>query len=57
MPAGEENDPKGVPFLIAPIRSEDPVKPDKPEPKLPTKEEQAKAELKADSDQLVSGES
>jgi hypothetical protein len=55
MPADEqENDPKGVPFAIT-VRSEDPVK--KEEKPKQTQEEavlSAKAELKADKDELVS---
>lgn len=56
MPAGEENDPRGVPFLVAPIKADDPKE------KKPTDSKQreddnvikAKAELKQESDELVS---
>lgn len=55
MPAGEENDPNGVPFLVAPVQSEDPAKKeDKASAtKGEDKEAQAKAELKAETDELV----
>ena len=56
MPAGEENDPKGVPFLVAPVQADDPKRKDadKPKSKEDANVEKAKAELKAETDELVS---
>lgn len=52
----EENDPKGIASLVAPIPSKDPKRADEDKPK--SKEEdnvsKAKAELKAETDELVS---
>lgn len=58
MPAEEQRDDQGVPFLVAPVRSEDPKRSDEDQPK--SSENGVKSDLNksenaaADSDELVS---
>jgi hypothetical protein len=52
----EENDPKGIASLVAPITSKDPKRADEDKPKSREEDNvlKAKAELKAETDELVS---
>lgn len=47
-------DKEPVPFTVAPVRSDDPTEPEKPKDHSLDNVAKAKAELKADSDELVS---
>jgi hypothetical protein len=46
-------DKEAVPFTVAPVRSDDPSEPEKPKDHSLDAVAKAKAELKADSDELV----
>lgn len=58
MPAQDERDDKGVPFLVAPVRAEDPKRADEDKPKSTengVNKDTSKADnAKTDSDELVS---